>query len=60
MPEFTYQIVPSPAMSRRRTVVTGVGSFTSVIAMVAGSTFKRQLLPLQAIQGLPSLSILTP
>src|SRR4051812_11004023 len=40
-PEFTYHTIPSGAKSRRRTVVPGVGSFTSVIASVSGFTFSR-------------------
>src|SRR5918999_1469003 len=58
--ELTYQIVPSAAMSSRRTVVSGIGSSISVSAIVAGSTLTRQLLPLQATQGTPSASILMP
>src|SRR3954466_9539804 len=55
-PELTYQTVPSCAMSRRRTVVLGSGSFTSVIASVAGSTFRRHGRPLHATHSVPSLS----
>src|SRR5687768_7884725 len=40
-PEFTYQIIPSGATSKRRTVVTGSGSFTSVISSVSGLTLSR-------------------
>src|SRR5918993_5477648 len=40
-PEFTYQTIPSGAISRRRTVVFGCGSFTSVMASVSGFTFNK-------------------
>src|SRR3546814_13569059 len=53
-------MMPSSAMSRRRTLVPSPGSFTSVSAMHFGSTFSRQLLSWQATQGLPYLPILMP
>jgi hypothetical protein len=40
-PEFTYQIMPSGAMSKRRTVVPASGSLTSVTSRVSGWTFSR-------------------
>src|SRR3954469_14945327 len=56
-PEFTYQTIPSGAISRRRTVVFGSGSFTSVTASVFGSTFSRHGRALHATHSVvPSLS----
>ena len=52
--------MPSSAMSRRRTVVPGVGSLTSVRSRVAGSTLTRQGAPLQATHRKPSASSLMP
>src|SRR5919106_2331476 len=52
--ELTYQIIPSSAISRRRTVVFGSGRRYSWIAIVSGSIFTRALLPLQATHRTPA------
>ena len=58
--ELTYQIVPSAAISSRRTVVSGIGSLISVSAIVFLSILIRQLLPLHDTHGFPSASSLMP
>ena len=60
LPEFTYQIMPSSAMSRRRTVVPPSGSLYSFSSIVAGSILKRQGAPLHENQIAPSASTLMP
>ena len=55
-PEFTYQIMPSGAMSKRRTVVPASGSLTSVMSSVSGLTFSRQGRALQETHSVPSAS----